>query len=257
MMATAKHLRAPIVWRKDHAPDLWSIRIAPEQKLPFQSGQYATLGVLQDGKVIERPYSIVSSPAEDEVEFFFELVPQGTMTPLLHPLGPGAELLVRPACKGLFTLDRKSGRKKHLLVSTVTGVAPYVSMARTLAAQPEDGFELYVLQGASRSWELAYPQELHELAGRHAWLKYVPTVSRPWDDPQWSGERGRVDDVVRKYTSQYGLVPGDTTAYLCGHPVMIENVRGILQRAGFPKDAIKEEVYFVIKPQKGATDEHG
>ncbi len=246
-MAPVKHLRAPIVSRQDYAPDLWSIRIAPEQPLSFKPGQYATLGVMRDGKVLERPYSIVSSPDESEVEFFFELVPQGDLTPLLHGLGAGAELLVRPACKGLFMLDRKSGHPKHLLVATVSGVAPYVSMVRTLARQPEEGLELIVLQGASRSWEFAYARELQEIAARSPWLHFIPTVSRVWEDPEWRGERGRADDVVRKYADQFGLTPENTTAYLCGHPTMIENVRGILQRAGFPKESIKEEVYFVLK----------
>lgn len=252
-MAAVKHLRARIVWRKDYAPDLWSIRIATEQPLSFKPGQYATLGVVEGDKVMERPYSIVSSPEEPEVEFFFELVPDGALTPLIYKLQAGEELLVRPACKGLFTLDRKGGRKKHLMVATVTGVAPYVSMARTLARQPqelgEDGLELYVLQGASRSWEFAYAQELMEIATRHPWLRFIPTVSRPWEDPAWRGERGRVDDIVRKYADQFGLTPENTTAYLCGHPTMIENVRGILQRAGFTKDAIHEEIYFVLKAE--------
>ena len=246
-MVAAKHLRAQIVSRQDYAPDLWSIRIAPEQPLPFKPGQYATLGVPKDGKIIERPYSIVSSPAEPEVEFFFELVPEGALTPLLHPLGTGAELLVRPACKGLFTLDRKSGRTRHLMVATVTGVAPFVSMVRTMVRQPEEGHQLFVLEGASRSWEFAYAHELEETARNHPWLKFFPTVSRVWEDPEWRGERGRVDDVLRKYTDLLGLTPENTSAYLCGHPTMIENARGMLRRAGFPKESVKEEIYFVLK----------
>ena len=38
--------------------------------------------------------------------------------------------------------------------------------------------------------------------------------------------------------------PEETTAYLCGHPNMVENGRGILQRAGWKKDQMFEEVYF-------------
>ena len=60
----------------------------------------------------------------------------------------------------------------------------------------------------------------------------------------WKGETGRVDDLVRKYTDLWGLKPEDTTAYLCGHPSMVENGRGILQRAGWAKISMFEEVYF-------------
>jgi ferredoxin--NADP+ reductase len=86
------------------------------------------------------------------------------------------------------------------------------------------------------------------LAGKYEWLRYIPTVSRPWEDPSWKGEVGRVEDVLRKYLDTLGLEPSNTTAYLCGHPQMIENSKGILQRRGFPKESLREEIYWI--PEK-------
>src|SRR6202167_4313774 len=102
------------------------IRIQAGGEFKFIPGQYATLGVEHDGKRTERPYSIASSPAEDEVEFFFELVPEGALTPRLHKLQPGDELLMSKAAKGRFVLETRDGLTNHLLVSTVTGVAAVV-----------------------------------------------------------------------------------------------------------------------------------
>jgi ferredoxin--NADP+ reductase len=76
------------------------------------------------------------------------------------------------------------------------------------------------------------------------WFKYVSTVSRPWEDPNWKGETGHVDDVVCKYVADWGLKVADTTGYLCGHPNMVENCREILQRTGWQKGSLFEEVYF-------------
>src|SRR5258708_38453864 len=90
-----KYQSVKVVSRKDYAPDLWSIRVQPQQTLPFKPGQYATLGVEQNGRVIEKPYSIVSSPLEQEIEFFFELVPQGELTPPLYNFQVGQSLLMR------------------------------------------------------------------------------------------------------------------------------------------------------------------
>ena len=92
-----KFFHARVTKRVDFAPDLWMIRIQAGGEFKFIPGQYATLGVEHDGKRTERPYSIASSPAEDEVEFFFELVPEGALTPRLHKLQPGDELLMRKA----------------------------------------------------------------------------------------------------------------------------------------------------------------
>jgi ferredoxin--NADP+ reductase len=250
---TEKHQKATIVARKDYAPDLWSIRVRPEQRLDFLSGQYATLGLQEGSQVVERPYSIVSSPLEDEVEFFLELVPQGGLTPALYAKQVGDGLLMRRQAKGRFALDSQSGHPQHFLACTVTGVAPYVSMARTLAREAREGrgrrLRLVVLQAASRSWEFAYREELQALAREFDWFDYIPTVSRPWEDPSWQGEVGRVEDVLRKYLDSLGLEPSNTTTYLCGHPQMIRNSIRILQRKGFQKEFIRAELYWVAKKE--------
>lgn len=247
-----KYYNAEIVERRDFSPDLWAVRIRAEGEFKFTPGQYATFGVTDGDKIIERPYSIVSSPYEDTLEFFFELVPEGELTPRLHKLQPGATLVMRKVAKGRFTLDTRSGHKKHFLVATVTGLAPYCSMVRTLyrdwkEAKFPSGFQLYVLQGASRSWELGYREEFETYAREAPWLTYVPTISRPWEDKEWKGEVGRCEDILRKYSDQFGLTPDDTTAYLCGHPEMIEKAKGILQRRGILKESLREEQYWVQK----------
>ena len=247
-----KHYQARILERRDLSPDLWLIRIDPGGPFKFLAGQYATLGFERDGKRTERAYSIVSSPYEESLEFFVELVPHGGFTPRLYELKEGDRLLCRKIAKGRFTLDLRSGRPQHLLVSTVTGIAPFVSYVRTLYRDWKNGgspmpgeHKLYCLQGASRSFEFGYREELEGYGAEVPWFRYAATVSRPWEDPDWKGETGRVDDLLRKYTDVWGLRPEATTAYLCGHPQMIENGRGILERAGWKKDALFDEVYFV------------
>src|SRR5438132_9161602 len=183
--ADDKFFHATITKRVDYAPDLWMIRIQTAGEFKFAPGQYATLGVEGPDKRSERPYSIASSPYEDEIEFFFELVPEGELTPKLYKLQLGDELLMRKASKGRFTLETKSGRTNHLLVSTVTGVAPFVSYVRTLHKDWKEGRfageqKLFLLNGASRSWEFGYIDELRRFAADVTWLTYEHSVSRPW-----------------------------------------------------------------------------
>src|SRR5207244_1561974 len=104
--------------------DLWSIRVRPEAPIPFKPGQYVSLSVKEGEKLVERPYSVVSAPHEPELEFFFELVPHGELTPRLHKLQQGAQLFIRRKAKGLFTLGGRSGHKQHFFATTVTGIAP-------------------------------------------------------------------------------------------------------------------------------------
>lgn len=238
-----------IVHRRDVAPDLWTIRVRPTEPLRFTPGQYATLGMLEGVQLIERPYSIVSSPLEDEVEFFFELVPGSGLTPLLHRMKVGETFWMDREARGRFAFDNESGHKSHFFAATVTGIAPFISMVRTLALQSRTGsqpnHQVCVLHGASRSWEHAYRAEL-ELISRDAnWFRYVATVSRPKEDPTWVGEVGRVEEVLRKHFDASGFDPAATTAYLCGHPDMISSSRRILERRGVLMDSIRQEVYWV------------
>jgi len=245
-----KFFKAKILTRKDLAPDLWTIRLAPGGDFKFVAGQYCTLGGQVGEKFVERAYSICSSPYEEELELFFELVPEGEFTPFLYTLPAGSEISMRKIAKGRFTLDLKSGHKNHLLICTVTGVAPYVSYIRTLYKDWKQGkfpadIRLFVLQAASRSWEFGYWEELKKIADEAPWLDLVATISRPWEDTAWKGEVGRAEDILRKYADQWGMTNADTTVYLCGHPQMLENGLGILQRRGFEKKSIQTEAYWV------------
>lgn len=245
-----KYVSARIVKRRDISNDLWVIRADPGGDFPFVPGQYATLGVIAHEKHHERAYSIASAPHEKFLEFFIELVPQGVVTPKLYPYQVGDEITLRKAAKGRFKLETSSGRTNHLMLATVTGVAPFVSFVRSLyhertGSGSAGGNHLFLIDGASRSQELGYREELTRIAAGVPWLTYVPTVSRPWDDPSWQGETGRVDELVRKYSDSWGLTGGNTVAYVCGHPGMIDSVKGVLKRRGWQKDSVREEAYFV------------
>jgi ferredoxin--NADP+ reductase len=248
--AEEKFYRARITRRDEFSPGLWKILLDTGGEYRFVAGQFATIGVQTAQKLVERAYSIVSSPYQQEMELFIELVPAGELTPLLHALRVGDEVSLRRIAKGRFTLDLKSGHKNHLLLSTVTGVAPYVSYLRTLYKDWTDknfpaDIHLYLINAASRSWEFGYHHEIEELASKVPWLTYIPTVSRPHEDPAWRFETGRVEDIIRKYTDLWKLTGADTTAYLCGNPQMIEHGKGIMLRRGFQKNSLKEEVYWI------------
>lgn len=253
-----RHYTARILERKDLSGDLWVIRIDPGGPFSFKAGQYATLGLDHEGKRVERAYSIVSSPYEEGLEFFIELVSHGELTPKLYNLNVGDALLCRKISKGRFTIDLRSGRTNHLLLATVTGIAPFVSYIRTLYADWKNGgdpmpgtHKFYCIHAASRSWEFGYREELETISAEVPWFKYVPSISRPWEDANWKGQTGRVDELIRMYVNEWSLKPASTTGYLCGHPSMCENGQGILSRAGWQKGSIFEEVYFVPGKEAG------
>jgi ferredoxin--NADP+ reductase len=250
-MDRSRYSRLRLVERVDFSDDLALFRLRAREPVDFTPGQYATLGLLDDGadRPLLRPYSVGSAPGSTDLEFFIERVDDGDLTPRLWDLDQGAEVWMRKKIVGRFVLD--TSRSHHVMAATVTGVAPYVSIARAQrqalqAGELDTPHRFLILHGGSRSWELGtYRDELSTLAQQVDWLNYVPTVSRPWDDPDWAGEVGRVEDVLRKYLDDAPFPLDDTAVYTCGHPQMIDKAQGIFERAGIDEDAIHEEKYFV------------
>ena len=234
-----KVISATIERRVDLTKEHFKIWLSCAEPFPFEPGQYCTVGV--DG--VERPYSIVSSPREPLLELFVELIPPplGHLTPLLHALHVGDAVTLRPRAKGVFLLRPEF--RNHVMVATVTGIAPFVSMLRHWLEGPGDDKRMYVLEGGSFGDELGYDDELKALAERNGQVRFVPTCSRP-DDPRnagWSGQVGRVHTIVESHVRAWNLEPGDTCIYACGHPQMIEDLRGRYAGTGF---AFEEERFW-------------
>lgn len=237
--------------RVDFADDLALFRMESPKPVAFTPGQYATIGLMDEstGRPLLRPYSVASAPGTSTLEFFIERVDEGKLTPRLWDLDEGADVWMRDKIVGRFVLDTK--RQHHFMAATVTGVAPYVSIVRNQIRALDNGsletpHRIVILHGSSHSWELgSYVDELQRLSEAHAWVTYIPTVSRPWDESDWNGEVGRVEDVLRKHLDAWAPPLDDTAAYTCGHPQMIDNAQGIFERAGLSDDAIHEEKYFV------------
>lgn len=246
-MRTEKFCRARLVERDDFSDDLAIFRFRPDAALPFVPGQYCTIGLYgRDDRPILRAYSIVSAPHEASLELFIELVHDGALTPLLWSLKTGDEVWIRRKVVGRFTRD--PGARRHVMAATVTGAAPYLSMARAQRHALAEGTlrepdRFLVLHGASRHAEFGrYHDELRDFE-RDGWLTYVPTVSRPWADPGWTGEVGRVEDVLRKHMDAHDF-GADAAGYACGHPQMIEHAHGIFRRRGLDAAHVHEEKYF-------------
>ena len=248
-------MNAVIFKKKFLTPELEILWLKPTEKLDFQPGQYCTIGY----EGIERPYSIVSAPFEENLELFVEIAPiklrtAQSLTPKLCSLDIGETVTLRPMTKGRFLLDMQFSR--HVMIATVTGIAPYISMIRAYVNgyyRQKVSEPLYVFHGASFQDEFGYDQELKRLSESTGKIVYVPTVSRPQEkkNKSWMGEIGRVHLILEPYFQKYNFRPEDTVIYLCGHPSMInilgnkkataEKPLGTLLQKGFQ---VRTEAYF-------------
>lgn len=249
-------LNAKVIQRSEVTPALVVLRIAPnEWTMPaFSPGQFAVLGLPGGSprcelcepedespsaeRMIKRAYSISSSSRVSEfLEFYIALVPSGALTPRLFKLKVGDGVWLGPKFSGLFTLREVPPEKHVVLISTGTGLAPYISMLRDqLRCGGTQRFA--VIHGARHSWELGYRSELMMLESMCPNMAYIPIVSRPEQEPvPWNGHVGRIQDIWRQSVlrNHWGFSPSPEVShvFLCGNPGMVEEMAEFLVGDGF------------------------
>ncbi|HEV7604471.1 MAG TPA: FAD-binding oxidoreductase [Candidatus Limnocylindrales bacterium] len=214
---------------------------------PFETGQYMTIGIMVDGKIVQRPYSVASPPATagaEGYEFYVRYVHGGTFTPLLWelPIGHGMRMI---GPKGRFTLQ-PADERTHIFISSGTGNAPFVSMMRQLILDGRPRKVIF-LNGVSYATELGYRDVVEgwETSGRYP-VRYIPTVSRPADprNAAWTGRTGRVESILGGVLDELRLTPADSIAYICGNPDMILSAEATLLERGYPEDQVHKELYW-------------
>lgn len=209
-------------------PDVRVFRIARPSGLTFRAGQHVKVGV-PGGRREE--FSIASAPHEPHLDLAIERRDRGRVTPALFALRVGDAVEVSSTAKGRLTLDRDA--TSHLMVATVTGIAPLRSMVRD-ALHRGTTATFTILLGASHATELPFHDELTALATGDERVTYVPAVSRPGvpANRAWTGTTGRIDAVARTVAAR--LDPATTHVYAVGNAGMIASVRRDLGGAGFP-----------------------
>ena len=219
---------------------LFSFRTTRDPGLRFRNGHFVMLGLPAEGKPLMRAYSVASANHEDHLEFFSIKVPNGPLTSRLQHLQPGDEVIVGRKPVGSLVLDDlRPGRHLYLL-STGTGLAPFISIIQ----DPEtyERFDKVVLiHGVRQVSELAYAHFIeqalpnHELLGElvRDKLVYYPTVTR---EP--FRHQGRLTDVIAsgRLATDIGLPPLDPAvdrAMICGSAAMLADSCKLLDGLGF------------------------
>ena len=223
--------------------------------LRFENGQFVMIGMEVDGRPLLRAYSIASANHEEHLDFLSIKVPDGPLTSRLRNIRQGDQLLVSQKPTGSLLLpDLKPGRRLYLL-STGTGVAPFLSIAKDPEAY--ERFEHVVLvHGVRWARETAVVKHFlgelrtHEILGEtvREKLHYYPTITR---EPH--PNHGRLTAMIEngKMHRDLGLPPLDPRedrVMVCGSPTMLTDTCDLLDSRGFAISAhIGEPGDYVIE----------
>jgi ferredoxin/flavodoxin---NADP+ reductase len=233
---------------------LFTFTTTRDPALRFSNGHFTMIGLRVDGKPLVRAYSIVSANYEDHLEFLSIKVPDGPLTSRLQHIRVGDTVVVGRKPTGTLVLDYLLPGKRLYLLSTGTGLAPFMSIVR----DPEtyEKFEQVVLvHGVRQVDELAY----HDLLTRHlpahevlgelvtSQLRYYPTVTR-----ESYRTMGRVTELLEtgRLFEDLQLPPLDPArdrVMICGSPGMLRDLKHKLEHSGFREGNTSTPGDFVIE----------
>jgi ferredoxin/flavodoxin---NADP+ reductase len=219
---------------------VFSFTTTRDQALRFENGHFIMLGLQIDGKPLMRAYSIASANHEEHLEFLSIKVSDGPLTSRLQNIKPGDEVLVSRKPTGTLLLhDLKPGKRLYLL-SSGTGLAPFMSIIKD--PQTYERFEKVILVHGVRyrselayrdyiEWELTHHEYLGELVRNQ--LIYFPTVTR-----ERFRYQGRITSLIesgRLFTDigMPPLSPATDRIMICGSPAMLADLSVLLDGRGF------------------------
>lgn len=219
---------------------LFSIRTTRPAGFRFEAGQFARLG-LEDGAGgrLWRPYSMVSAPYEEALEFYSIRVPEGAFTTRLAQLQAGDGLLLDPTAYGFLVPGRLESGPRLWLLATGTGLAPFLSLIRDPGVWQRFP-QIFLVHSVRYGEELNYRDLLadlpaHPLVGEYApGLRYQAVVTRE-TAPGTLHQRipALLQDGSLEQALGALLAPDQSRVMLCGNPAMVEETRQLLSQRGF------------------------
>lgn len=232
----ADWIPAEVIKNRHWNKDLFSLTLSANIE-PFKAGQFTKLGLEIDGKMIQRAYSFVNPPSDNNLEIYATRVADGLLSPRLHRLEEGDTVYVSARASGYFTLDEVPNGEHLWLLATGTAIGPYLSMLREKA--PWQRFRKIILIHAVRyAADLSYQAEINALQEQYAEQLIVqPFVSR---EPAPLSLPGRIpqaiEDGMLERRVGLPLNAEQSQVLLCGNPQMVRDTKAALEAKGLTKN---------------------
>lgn len=206
----------------------------------FIPGQFVRVALDVDGERVARPYSLVNSPGDEFLEIYFNIVPDGPLSPKLAELEVGDEIYVSEKANGFLTVEEVPECKNLWLLATGTGVGPFLSVLNNDVVWQR--FEKVILGFSVRDKsELSYQQQIATIEKLHQdQFAFVPFVTREKIE---GALNQRITESIEdgSFEQQVAtIINEDSHIMMCGNSAMIMSVSELLEKRGLRKHRRRE-----------------
>jgi 3-phenylpropionate/trans-cinnamate dioxygenase ferredoxin reductase subunit/benzoate/toluate 1,2-dioxygenase reductase subunit len=220
----APPIAGEVIAVRQAASETLLLEVSIAQGIAFEPGQYVR--IRPEGLETARSYSMANAPGSSRLEFFIRLVQGGAFSDWLAGAKAGDKVALSVPHGTFFLRDEERPR---LFVAGGTGVAPFLSMLRSMSAKAR-AQPTTLLIGARTPGHLFALKELHALRDH---LPHVQIKLAVEQDADADCHPGYATDLI----AGLGLAPA-TRVYLCGPPPMVEAGRKAAEAAGLPRQDV-------------------
>jgi CDP-4-dehydro-6-deoxyglucose reductase len=224
--------RVVSIERPSHDVAVLKLQLPATDPLQYYAGQYVEF-ILRDGA--RRSYSMANAPHNlgepPAVELHIRHMPGGKFTDHVFGAMKEKEILRMEGPFGSFYL-RESSDKPIVLLASGTGFAPIKAIVEHLRLK--HSHRPAVLYWGARGKADLYMHEWARAAAEDMpSLTYVPVLSEPRPEDQWTGRTGFVHRAVMADHPDLAA----WQVYACGAPAMVEAAqRDLVATCGLPAD---------------------
>lgn len=201
--------------------------------IEFISGQYVQIVVPPYGdfkESVQRAYSMSSRPGDaSHLELLVRLVPGGIATTWVHKYLKEGDKVELVGAFGEFRVHDTPAAM--VCVAGGSGMAPFKSMFYDMREQntfPDK--EIWYFFGARTTKDMFYLDELRQMEKEWPRFHFVPALSEPNPEENWTGDTGLITDVLDRYIKDKVGKDKGLEGYLCGSPGMINACIDVMTR---------------------------
>lgn len=162
-------------------------------------------------------------------------VPPGAMSSYVFSLRPGDKLTVSGPFGEFFA---KETTAEMVFVGGGAGMAPMRSHIFDQLERLHSKRRITFWYGARSRREMFYVGDFDRLAAAHENFEWNVALSDPLPDDDWQGQTGFIHEVLYNEYLANHPAPEDCEYYLCGPPLMINAVIGMLESLGVERENI-------------------
>jgi ring-1,2-phenylacetyl-CoA epoxidase subunit PaaE len=252
-MATFHPLEVVDIKRETAEAVSIKLRVPEElaEEFKFLPGQYVMFKYEFNGEVLQRSYSISSSPQEDELRVGVKEVSDGRFSTFANRVLKPGDKLETLAPRGRFVINTDAANKKHYVSFCAgSGVTPIISMMKhVLETEPQSTFTCFY--GNRYASTIIYVDEINALKNRfpdRLEIHYV--MSKEEIGSEWF--RGRIDEEKIRKFSEVLFDPLEVDAfYMCGPEQIIHAAQKVLREKGVNEDKLHFELFGTPNPTAG------